>query len=92
MTSMVREDNEFLNESNICSLVLNAGSETTMKMGMTNTSRTIYAMIGYLCALLFHQVKRLKSFVVNSHTSNKYLSTSDLHSKSFSSTMYWEEI
>jgi hypothetical protein len=82
--STVSGDNELLKVSNTRHLLLKADSEATLEIMMANTSRVITARVGYFCALTFHQFKMSKSIIFASHPSNKYQSTSDLHSKSFS--------
>jgi hypothetical protein len=87
--STVNGDNELPNESNIRPPLLKADSDAIVEIGIVNTSWATFARIGYFGALTFHQSKILKSWVAASHRSDKYRSTSDLPSKSFSSWC-WE--
>jgi hypothetical protein len=62
-----------LKGSNIHPLVLKADSEVTVKIAIANTSRAIAAMIGYLGALIFHNLKHQSLLLLlHTHPTNTY--------------------
>jgi hypothetical protein len=70
--------NELRKGSNTRPPVINADSEATVVIGMTNTIRAIWASTGNLVEFTFHQFKISKFSFGFSISSIKYRSNSDL--------------